>query len=154
MGEPRRGGTKMNVTELFAAVGLKPQGPVPWNSPVPETKPGVYVVALSGDCNMEVVDVFANHLNAEESALWIPHELIVYIGQTRCKGGVRKRVAAFYRHKYGRRSPHRGGQSLKLINCDLWVYWAVSDDPIEHEKAMLQAFKGRSNARPFANRKD
>jgi len=34
-----------NVQQVFAAAGIHPDGCMPWSAPVPETAPGVYVIA-------------------------------------------------------------------------------------------------------------
>jgi hypothetical protein len=37
----------VTVRDVFAAAALSPHGPVPWGTPVPERRPGVYVIALT-----------------------------------------------------------------------------------------------------------
>jgi hypothetical protein len=149
----------MTVAELFAEVGLSPQGPKAWKDPIVEPTCGVYVVALVHDkdsrCSNE-----AFFLNSDESERWIRNEPIVYIGQT-TKQTISKRIAQFYQHKYGNRSPHRGGQAVKLllsppppaVPLDLWVYWAPTADPMLCEKQMLSLFQTRIGKLPYANRK-
>lgn len=38
-----------NVQQVFAATGIRSDGCVSWGAPVPETDPGVYVIALTVD---------------------------------------------------------------------------------------------------------
>ena len=114
----------MGIAEAFGVVQLLPHGPVRWGTPVPERRPGIYVVTTAYE--------------------------IVYIGRT--TQPLQRRVGQFYRHKHGRRSPHRGGQDVKLLSCPLWIYRAPTDDPVGVEHRMIETFKARMNKLPFANR--
>ena len=38
-----------SARRLFAAVNLEPEGCVPWGSPLPEKRPGIYVVSLTSN---------------------------------------------------------------------------------------------------------
>jgi hypothetical protein len=148
----------MTVSELFEAVEESPQGPVPWNT-LPEEygNGGTYVVSLSKDKDATCV-IEARFTSSDEQERWLPNEPIIYIGQT-SKQTIAKRVRQFYRHRYGDRSPHRGGQAVKLLlepyttpPFELWVYWAPSPDPLDLEHKMLSIFKQRVGRQPFANR--
>ncbi|PYP91665.1 MAG: hypothetical protein DMG65_07200 [Candidatus Angelobacter sp. Gp1-AA117] len=81
----------------------------------------------------------------------MPNQPIIYIGQT-TKRTLTKRLGEFYRHIYGAKSPHSGGEAVKLLHCDLWVYWSPSPDPRDSELLMLCAFRKRVGKLPFANR--
>jgi hypothetical protein len=140
---------------LFEAVGLVPCGPVPWGEKVPETGPGVYVVARVASAGelgerVEAEDALkAGH--GSKHARWLQDQPVVYIGKATC---LRMRVRQFYRHRYGERRPHRGGQDVLLLTSPLWVYWAAMAEPRTAERAMLQAFREKVGARPFGNRRD
>jgi hypothetical protein len=114
------------MQDVFGAAHLQPCGPAPWGDPIPENGPGVYVVALAD------------------------REEIVYIGRT--KRSLRKRLKEFYRHKYGARSPHRGGQAVLALKCGLLIYWAATSDCAAAEHAMIEHVKMRVGSLPFANR--
>jgi len=115
------------ATELFAAAGLAPSGPEPWLTPIPEKGPGVYAVAKeSGE--------------------------VIYVG--RARRSLRRRLGQFYRHKHGAKSPHRGGQDvLLLLPAPLTVYWAATDQATACERQLLNFFRERTGALPWANRK-
>jgi len=141
----------LTVMEVFNEATLAPKGPVQWGTAIPDKKPGVYVVALTEDANASTCEIDADYLEASEQQRWIANQPIVYIGQTTGQTLV-KRVAQFYRHKHGAKSPHRGGQAVKLLRCDLWVYWSPCANPRGCERIMLDAFIKRTGKLPFANR--
>lgn len=149
----------MTVAELFEAAKLSPRNPVTWGTPIRESSPGVYVVALVGDAKLDC-QVDAEFLKPSERQRWLACEPVIYIGQATGQS-VAKRIGQFYRHKYGEKRPHYGGQALKLLlhppspypPCDLWVYWSPAPDPRGSEQAMLCAFKERVGKLPFANRR-
>jgi hypothetical protein len=120
---------KCNLAECFRAANLTACGPLPWGQLPADVGPGVYVVV-------------ADNVEAE----------IVYIGRTGCKGGLRKRLRLFYRHRYGKRSPHSGGQYILLLRCPRFVYWASTTDYVAAEKLMLEFFRARLGRLPYANR--
>ncbi len=142
----------MTVAEIFDAAGLTANGPVPWRSKVGESSPGIYVVALTNDSSAELpCAVDAEYLNPQDAKRWLRNEAVVYIGRA-ANQGLSKRLSQFYHHKHGQKSPHRGGESVILLQCDLWVYWAPTTDSIRAEQRMLAAFKDRAGKLPFANR--
>lgn len=140
----------LTVTEVFRSAELVPQGPVPWGSPILETRPGIYVVALvalpDNPCTLPMPD-----LPEQERQHWILNEPVVYIGCTTRK--LTQRIREFYCHRYGAKSPHRGGQAIKLLTCELWLYWSPTDEAELSEKRMLEAFTLQFGQLPFANRK-
>src|ERR1051326_3780216 len=140
----------MTVAELFNAVGERGMihacGPVLWEdrdriSDLPKCK-GVYVVARTEDadsgCEPSGLPLDDSHFDCYhlspdyERGRWLPFEPVLYIGQT-TRGTIRERVRAFYCHKVGARSPHAGGQIIKLLDCDRWVYWATTNAPMDLE---------------------
>ena len=141
----------ITVAEVFAAAGLTPQGVVPWRAAVPERRPGVYVVALVSDANATAPEVHVSSLSPAERQRWITGQPVIYIG--RSTRPLARRIEEFVRHKYGDSAPHRGGQAIKLLKCDLWVHWATADGPMKAEAQMIKAFRGRVGRLPFANRK-
>ncbi len=131
------------VAELFQRVPLEMRGPVPWGSPVPDTSSGVYVIALN-----DPAGAFLGNLAEAELARWNADEEIIYIGKaTR----LHRRLSQFYRHEYGRSSPHRGGQDILLLTASIQVYWARAADCAAAEHAMIEAFRSEIGALPFAN---
>lgn len=143
----------MTVSELFKSCAFSPSGPVKWRARVSERSPGVYVVARVNSTDAHCGSHDVSYLPADERALWIDDEPVLYIGCT--SRPLEDRIAEFYRHKPGKRAPHSGGEAIKLLSCDLWVYWsATSRDPFEVEHELLQAFKANAGGRrPYANRK-
>jgi hypothetical protein len=149
----------MTVAELFQLANLSPSGPVQWGTDPPtdpsELSPGVYVVARVGSpieacnpCELPLQDTHEVDLNYERKR-WLPCEPIVYVGKT--DRSIRKRVAEFRRQKCGEQGPHHGGQVIKLLQCNLWVYWSPADDPLGAEFDMLCGFKRHAGQLPFGN---
>jgi hypothetical protein len=115
----------MQADDLFEKVHLPLSGPVPWGTPVPETRPGVYVVARAS-------------------------REVVYIGRT--TKSLKLRLSQFYTHRYGNRSPHRGGQDVLLLKEPLFVHWAATTDPHPLKTAMLDTFEAAEGKFPYANK--
>ncbi|KAB2876008.1 MAG: hypothetical protein F9K43_01815 [Bauldia sp.] len=139
-----------SVREVFGRAGLAPAGPVRWGEPVPESAPGVYVVAIVADPDTRAVPGRITVPNAVLDK-WLWGQPVVYVGRT--GRPLAKRLADFYRHRHGDKSPHRGGQDVLLLDCDRWVFWAPADDPAAAERTMLDAFAARAGELPFANRR-
>jgi hypothetical protein len=128
-------------------------------SDLSESKAGVYVVSRVGDpeggckaCDLPFIDPLPPNfvLDLEyEQQRWLPNEPILYIGKT--DRPLRERVGEFRRHKCGDTSPHAGGQVVKLLQCDLWVYWAPADNPYDTEQKMISAFGQEAGQVPFAD---
>jgi hypothetical protein len=163
------------VEELLATVGLKPAGSVPWGTPVPETSPGVYLVALcasasAGDCpfpkapisTLALADLAAAcpglaldgrlgptgaEIAQRIGSYWISDEPVVYIGLA--GQPLRTRVRQYYNTPLGAAKPHKGGWWLKTLSVlsDLHVHFAPTTDFKAAEEAMLHAFAaGISNS--------
>ena len=96
----------VKVQEVFDAAGLLARGPVTWGNPVPERSGGVYLIEL---------------VQPKEG----DGQTIIYVGRT--KRPLRRRMQEFYKHRYGEKRPHRGGQSILKFAPWLRVYWATRD---------------------------
>ena len=145
----------ISVKAIFAEVGLLPVTPVPWRQAIPWETPGVYVLALSSDPQTSSGLPQPNHLPTETAARWLHDQPIIYIGKAGGPGKeatLKRRLAQFYRHRWGERAPHNGGQDVHLLECPIWVFAASASEPRPMEKAMIAAFKKRVGHRPFANR--
>jgi hypothetical protein len=142
----------MTVSEVFSLASLSPFGPVPWGTKISEESPGIYVIALLNDPDaLHKSPVLADYLDAGERVRWLADEPVVYIGKTERK--LKDRLGEYYRHKYGKSAPHRGGQAVKLLRCDLWVFWSPTTDPVGAEQKMIAEFKKQFGHFPFANRR-
>jgi hypothetical protein len=75
---------------------------------------------------------------------------VVYVGRTR--RALRKRLREFYRHRYGDKRPHRGGQAILLLTRPLLVYWAATNDWEAAEDTMIEHFRSAAGRLPFGNR--
>jgi hypothetical protein len=149
----------LTVEEVFTSAGLSYCGPVPWGIQISERSTGVYVIARvenaalgCDECALPFTDQIPPKIVFDlgfERLRWLSSEPVVYVGAT--KDSLRKRVGSLYRHKIGDRSPHAGGQILKLLRCSLWVYWSPATHPMDSERAMLNAFKEQAGQVPFAN---
>jgi hypothetical protein len=149
----------MTVAEVFRTAKLSPLGPVPWGTQVPERTPGVYVIARVRDPEagciprpLPFMEPLPSNLVLDmeyERKRWLPHEPIIYIGRT--TRTIRERLGRFYRHKCRKPAPHAGGQVIKLLHCDLWVYRSPAPDPMKSERDMIRAFIKQVGQEPFAN---
>lgn len=127
------------VQQVFGAAGLATLHQVRWCERVPESGPGVYVVALTDKtlevagtrwrCPLEIrtlehllsiraVEVDKEPVTVEALAkrleqYWLPDECVLYIG--RASKSVRKRVRDYYRTPLGATRPHAGGWWLKTL---------------------------------------
>ncbi len=181
------------ISQLFSAAGVSHGGVVPWGEPVQSTKSGVYVVALSPDPGYNAPLLDAAPLDSGAIEVWLAHatelgidddpnptpdavanrlrkywltdESTLYIGQT--EGPLFCRIRDLYRHKLGRRSPHRGGHWIRTLSVleDLYVHYAESSQPKSTECRLIEMFVARVSPRskaqvgpddypfPFANLK-
>jgi len=149
----------LTVAELFAAVKLSPRGPITWGTDISESDAGVYLVARVPDANTEstscplpLIDPLPLGVGFDleyELQRWLPNESIVYIGKA--DRPIRDRLREFRRHRCDDKSPHAGGQVIKLLHCALWVYWSPALNPYELEQMMIGYFKNRTGQEPYAN---
>ena len=116
---------ELTVEDLFGSAGLLPCGPVRWGEACPEHRKGVYAMVIKRE--------------------------VVYVGCT--KGPLARRIREFYRQKYGKKSPHRGGQEILKMPGTRLVYWSATENPRAAETKMLDAFEGHKGRLPRANRK-
>ena len=164
----------ISIGEIFSILDLEPIGPFKWGlfDSVPNSS-GVYVVTIARtypealldknmikewienypeinvDKQVAKIDMLAKRI----SSYWLPQETIVYMGMT--TRSLRKRLRQFYRHQLGNRSPHSGGQWLKILSpkTDLSVFVAESRQPQNDEDSFLRYFHEHCNQYPFANLK-
>lgn len=134
----------LSPDELFRQVDLIPSGPVLWRTAIPEKGSGVYVISID---NPSIVS--ADELLETERQHWLSDQQIVYIGRSNC---LSRRLRDFYKHQYGQRRPHRGGQAILLLKCDLSVRWAAVANYAGAEHRLLEAFKLVAGTKPFGNR--
>lgn len=134
----------ITAAELFRREQIVPIGTVRWGETIPETGPGVYIVSLVDLPSIGFREPF--ELKRDR---WNPGEEIVYIGRSK---GVSRRLAQFYRHRYGARSPHHGGQDILLLDGDKLITWAAVSDYADAEGRLLARFMGEVGQMPFGNR--
>ena len=77
-------------------------------------------------------------------------QVVLYVGRTR--RSLRRRISEFYKHKYGDRRPHRGGQEVIPFAAELYVYWAATEEPALAENLMIERFRHLVGRIPYANR--
>jgi hypothetical protein len=155
------------VSDVFAAADLEPAGVVRWRTPVPESAPGVYIVALTDDLDstaaarpvaplaraaleqllavrpelrMNLAQPDADDLIERLGGFWPGDEVVLYIGLA--GQSLRRRVGQYYKTPLGARRPHAGGWWLKTLAVldELWVHWAPTPDCAREEKRMLREF--------------
>lgn len=159
------------VASVFAAAGLVPAGCVRWREPLPRDKPGIYVVSLTAAtksrrgalaaCPTSIHAIRAwlelrpellldgarptpKRLAARVAGLWLPDEVVLYIGIA--SGTLGSRVGGYYSTVLGKRSPHAGGRYLKTLAVldHLHVHYALHPGPKsvleDVEAEMLRSF--------------
>jgi len=157
------------VQQVFGAAGLATPDHVKWCERVPESGPGVYVVALTDKtlevartrarCPLEtttlehLLSIRAVEVDKEPATVetlakrlkqyWLRDECVLYVG--RASKSVRKRVRDYYRTPPGATRPHAGGWWLKTLKVlpGLHVHFARTNDHLQAEKAMLGEFAKR-----------
>lgn len=87
---------------------------------------------------------------------WVPEARVVYIGKTHRP--LRDRLQEYIKFGMGQRIGHWGGRYVwQLADAtELVMCWRPTprEDPRAVESTMIQAFKDRYGARPFANLQD
>jgi hypothetical protein len=160
------------VDAVFSAAELAPEGVVPWGTAVPQTDPGVYLVAFtrlahavalrnlpfqtSRDALRYLLDVRpelridqerpdVETLRERLEERWLGDEAIAYVGLAGTS--LTKRVDAYYKTPLGARRPHAGGWPLKILsNLDeMYVHYAACADPDRAETTMLEAFRSATS---------
>jgi transcription elongation factor GreA len=150
----------LTAAELLRAVGLLPDGPAPWDRPVPDRGPGVFVVELPEPLARAPIELTrigkwlervpsleldgrrptSRALAARLAAFWLPSQVVLYVGATDRSIGAR--VAAMERTVLGDRRPNAGGHWLHVLTVlsSTRIWWAGTDAAEEYEDALLTAF--------------
>jgi transcription elongation factor GreA len=152
--------SRLTAPALLREVGLLPDGPVRWGSPVPARGRGVFVVELPGPLPSAPIELTrvgkwlervptltldgarptSRALATRLASFWLPTEVVVYVGATEASIGAR--VAATQRTVLGDRRPSAGGHWLHVLTAlpTSRVWWAETDAVEEYEDALLSAF--------------
>jgi hypothetical protein len=167
----------LTVTDLFKKVGLTPTA-LKWGNVIPIEGNGVNVISLSSDpsknngivpfCEIssEVFEswktlspelnvngkISKRLIETELNRYWKPKENILYIGESTSKNNQLKgRVNQFYQHQVGWEGPHIGGYWIKSLSQleDLFVYYAVCENPRDTEFKMLMHFIEQATDKSF-----
>ena len=93
------------------------------------------------------IPVSANTLRNRLTDFWFANQNILYIGKApnrshKIKTGISTRLDEYFKTTIGNKSPHRGGQWLKVLkNIDsLTVYYGLCESPGKVEENMLEFF--------------
>ena len=150
----------LSAPSLLRAVGLLPDGPLPWGRPVPGRSPGVFVVELpaplpTAPIELTRVGKWLEHvpgllldgarptsraLSARLASFWLPSQTVLYVGATGAT--ISGRLAAMGRTTLGDRRPYAGGHWLMTLRAlpSSRVWWAATEAIEEYEDALLAAF--------------
>ncbi len=128
---------------LLSGVGLSVGGVETWKDSIPEKGPGVYIISIQRPDAIAV-----DSLPAEHQSYWKGDQAIVYIGRSK---HLRRRLREFYKHKYGEKRPHAGGQAILNLSLQT-VHWASVSDYHKAEGNLIEAFEKAAGAKPFGNR--
>lgn len=156
----------LGAAALLRQIGLLADGPVRWGAPVRVGGPGLYVVELGAPLAEAPLDLAkvgkwlervpglrldgehptSKQLLARLQSLWLPDQVVVYVGMTTVSIGGRLR--AYYETPLGDRRPHAGGHWLQTLRSldGLRVWWAQTSAPEEAEDAALDAFAATAPA--------
>jgi hypothetical protein len=155
---------------LFRTVGLLPDGPVAWGTPIRSRLPGVYLVELPDAPDAAPIDIgligtwltrvpglrldgerpSGKELAARLASFWLAGESVLYIG--RSNASLAGRVNALYQTPLGDPGPHAAGHWLKTL-LDLErtrVWWSETSAAEEAELALLEAFAASIDAEASA----
>jgi hypothetical protein len=147
-----------SVLSLFRKTGRKFYGPIKWGEinwgerELP-SKPGVYVVVVKQLGS----DVYPGRLPRDVRCRRVYGHRIVYVGKAK---DLKKRLRQFYRHKYGNRGPHSGGQDVLRLApknrpaSELRIYWAVARNFSAAESELIGVFISKTGQLPFANHRE
>jgi transcription elongation factor GreA len=146
--------------DLFRAIGLLPDGPMPWGRPVAARGSGVFVVELATplpaapialtrvgkwvervpELRLDGERPTSRALAARLASFWLPDQVVVYIGTAETSLG--GRIAALEATTLGDRRPHAGGHWLRTLDVPpgTRIWWAATDAVEEYEDALLTAF--------------
>ena len=156
------------VSELESLFKLEVTQSVTWGTDFHEMNHGIYIITqyqnielLPKDkspislCNGQIKNWMQNApsmtLNGNNPSIddlkqhlpkfWLQDESILYIGKAE-KQSLQDRVSQFYRHKVGKKSPHKGGYWLKLLSDfnNYYIHLLPTDNSHEIEKQMLRHF--------------
>jgi len=108
----------VTVNDLFKSANLSACGPIKWGDPVTERSSGVYVISLARKAELGCGTRNVDYLDASLRTRWLQRRTIIYIGRT--KRPLTVRIREFFRHQYGDKVPHRGGQAVLKLKCPLW----------------------------------
>lgn len=170
----------LEPTRLIERAELIARGPVPWGTPVPTSRPGIYIIALPAPIQIPPFSQSAieqwirtaprmrlsaiphalptfSSITAALGEFWLAEEKILYIGKATC---LRTRLSQFYRHQLGIRRPHAGGHWLKTLKVvpECPIYYSECEQPRAAESQLLKLFtllcgsKLHEPTTPFANR--
>jgi hypothetical protein len=98
----------LSIEELYKLADIVPAGSVRWGDDVPSVQSGVYVIAIK--------DALPGpDISDHERSFWLSDQTIIYIGRAK---QLTRRLRQFRRHVYGKKSPHRGGQAILLLDSN------------------------------------
>lgn len=185
----------ISVSELLKTVGLNSNRlkTIQWGEEPDNTSVGIYIVSTASkpctnsnhfeeapiDENMlkfwinkvKTIQIdgkpnpTVTELKQRLNRFWLPDESIIYIGQTECTGGLKRRMYQYYKTELGDKKPHSGGHWIKTLDIinQLFVHYIGTMNPIEAEEKLMKNFvsqvsdttKKRMGSRnlplPFAN---
>ncbi|MFI5218893.1 MAG: hypothetical protein ACHQNT_05335 [Bacteroidia bacterium] len=161
-----------SICELLKSAGLNSNRlrTIHWGEPIDNSSVGIYIVSTSSkpDANSNhfaaapidenklriwinkvktiCIDGSPNPTVAELkqrlNRFWLPDESIIYIGQTECSGGLKRRMLQYYKTELGDTKPHAGGhwiKTLKNLN-QLFVHYISTMNPEQTEAKLMQNF--------------
>lgn len=160
----------ITVNDLLVKNNLELSGTVQWGQRFSAKYRGIYIVSLFEDpgmlppdktkpifnqsaiddwfkiaINLTIDDESPTYENVTNriAQFWFPDESILYIGKAE-KQNIEDRVGQYFRHKPGKKSPHKGGFWVKLLRNvnSFYIHYAkVMHSQVDcSEKLLLESF--------------
>ena len=176
----------LSIADLITKTGLIADGleTVRWGHTPTSSKVGIYIVSTSQNptindnlfesipINNNILEFWLNKVKTLQldgntsptvsqlrdrlNKFWLPDESILYIGQTECSKGIKRRVSQYYRTELGERKPHAGGHWIKTLSIlnELFVHYFPDNTPTQTEKNLLRTFVGQVSEQTLVNLRD
>lgn len=128
---------------------------------------GVYLIVRNNGSDFEFEEQILGEVyqesnskvpKSELSKKWVKETCVMYIGKAggaKYKQTLRKRLDQYMNYRKGKSKNHKGGRYIwHLPDCDtLEIYWLklCSHEPVQVERALINAFLVKYNQLPFAN---
>ncbi len=156
------------IQQLESTFHLKYLKSIKWGTSFIESNNGIYIISKSKNkdflpekrdmisINENQVDIWlknAPHILLKDKnptkielinhlkGFWFPDESILYIGKAEMQT-LSERIYQFYNHKVGKKSPHKGGYWMKLLNDlpEFYIHLFSTKESHKIEEGLLKHY--------------